>query len=869
LLFLVGTLAALSGVVWWQLPALLNWGVTQSLQQYGLTNVTLQINEVGVSRVSIDRFDVTYPDADTTLRIELEQVTLDYTLSQLFAANVDSLSIDSVAITLDKKASEQVSTTSTLPTLEQLLAAYNAVDTRKLPINMVQLPSISISHNLASDSAGTFDTIEFRAELSKQAAQLNAEVWFANKQKIEWLSDRDMGWNLQFFNTPVQAQLSRQESFEEPQPVFNGSLNQIDQSLVFSADIKRELLQRWLPSTLQAENAVELSDVAFRTIIKSNSPKPGLAVLTTITAPSLGYQDWNLQSINSQFDIYISQASATFDPSHTSLKVNAKSSNTVSFEHARFADWQADNLTLSLSSDVSLTENVSKLNSSELSLAFSQLRQAGELELSDVSFVGAVSALIENEKWQLKVDDAWQLSSQYSRLDETELPQGWRISSTTPLRFDGDFREVPKASLEKTVLEIAVPVAQDKALEQRVYPHNASLKLEQARFNQGKLVATGLLAIPHLTIDDTATDVKQESGWRLDNVTQYFELNDDLLTSRGSVQSIERDLHIDTTSEHDFKQRQGGSTFHFKAIEFSDPQRLKQLMSPTAPPLNLVTGEVDLSGQARWRDKADQWQLTLGIDAQLKNLGGAYEDVYFSGGNGHMSLQVYPEIRSKQTQRLTVAQLDAGIENKDMVVEFMLRPSRFGDLPLLDIQKAQTQLLKGKVSLKPTQYDLNRSQQAVQVVLENIDLNELVTLQKLDDVQATGLVNGLLPIVISNGEISIDDGQLKALAPGGVLQYQADAGALESNQYAETVVLALRDFHYDVLRADTQYKPDGTLLLELQLQGNNPSFEQGRQINLNVNLEQNVLKLLESLRLYDGISDKLDKRVRDFYQQTK
>lgn len=882
---MVGALGLLSSVVWWQLPALLNWSVTQSLQQYGLTKVTLQISEVGVSQASIRRLDVTYPDGDTTLRIELNQLRLDYTLSQLITGHAENLSVDSIVLTLDQQTSEQAGPSPTLPTIEHLITAYKAADTSNFPLNTVRLPTISISHNLASESKNEFDTIELQAELIKLEKQLNAELLFANQQKINWTNDQDNGWNVQFFDTPVQDGVSQQPEpsqqpvpFQQPepfqhadlsQPVFEGSLNQVGQSLVFSADIKPSLSRRWLASIEQMKSSIELSDITLTGTIKSNNSAPGLAVLSTIEIQNLGNQDWNIQTLNAQFDVQIKQASATFDQSQESWQVNVQSNNTLSLMGISLVDWQADNLTLSVSSDANFTQEVSTISSPEFLLSIGKLQQADELELSDISFSGAVSAHIDAEQWQIDVAESWQLASQYSRMDETELPQGWAVSSTQPLHLKGDFQAAAQAALEETLLEISTPIVQDKTLEQRIQPLILSLQIEQARFNQGTLYARGLLAISQLTIDDIATDHKQKNAWRLDNVSQSFEFSNDLLISRGSMQNTERNLHIETTSKHDFKGRQGHSEFRFKTLKFSEPGRLNQLIFPIVPPVNLVVGEVDLSGHARWYDKEGQWQTTAHIDAQLENLGGAYEQAYFSGTSGQLSLQVYPEILSKTPHRLTVAQLDAGVENKDIVLEFTLRPSTFGDLPIVDILQAKTQLLQGSVSLKHTAYDLNQPQQSLQVVLENIDLNELVTLQQLDDVQATGLVSGLLPITIRNGQVSIDDGQLQAIAPGGVLKYQADTDALLSNKYAETVVLALRNFHYDVLRADTQYKPDGTLLLKLQLQGNNPDFEQGRQVKLNINLEQNVLKLLESLRLYDGVSDRLDKRVRDLYQQTK
>jgi hypothetical protein len=65
-----------------------------------------------------------------------------------------------------------------------------------------------------------------------------------------------------------------------------------------------------------------------------------------------------------------------------------------------------------------------------------------------------------------------------------------------------------------------------------------------------------------------------------------------------------------------------------------------------------------------------------------------------------------------------------------------------------------------------------------------------------------------------------------------------------------------------VLASDVSYAGDGQLLLGLRLQGSNPALENGRQVNLNVTVEENLRDLLTSLLLSDDISDDIRKRVQ-------
>ena len=51
------------------------------------------------------------------------------------------------------------------------------------------------------------------------------------------------------------------------------------------------------------------------------------------------------------------------------------------------------------------------------------------------------------------------------------------------------------------------------------------------------------------------------------------------------------------------------------------------------------------------------------------------------------------------------------------------------------------------------------------------------------------------------------------------------------------------------------------LLLGLSLTGKNPKQYEGRRINFNINLEQNLDPLLQSLRLNDNLVEKLESRL--------
>jgi hypothetical protein len=83
----------------------------------------------------------------------------------------------------------------------------------------------------------------------------------------------------------------------------------------------------------------------------------------------------------------------------------------------------------------------------------------------------------------------------------------------------------------------------------------------------------------------------------------------------------------------------------------------------------------------------------------------------------------------------------------------------------------------------------------------------------------------------------------------------------------EFVFRILRELNYNSLQASADYLPQGDLLLGIELKGMSPYVDEKRPVHFNLNLEQNLLKLLQSLRYIEGLNEELDKNVQEYYQR--
>ncbi len=89
----------------------------------------------------------------------------------------------------------------------------------------------------------------------------------------------------------------------------------------------------------------------------------------------------------------------------------------------------------------------------------------------------------------------------------------------------------------------------------------------------------------------------------------------------------------------------------------------------------------------------------------------------------------------------------------------------------------------------------------------------------------------------------------------------------QANPGMKLVTDALEDFHYDLLDGSVDYTTSGTLQLGLRLHGQNPAIEQGRPINFNINLQEDVPSLLASLQLTDKVNDIIQQRIQRWMRQ--
>lgn len=370
-----------------------------------------------------------------------------------------------------------------------------------------------------------------------------------------------------------------------------------------------------------------------------------------------------------------------------------------------------------------------------------------------------------------------------------------------------------------------------------------------------------------LRLDSFAT-AYQSQRLQLKNINARLMANSEKLEISGDF------LPIAVTGKFTFSLSQAltgqyAGELRIKSIEpldlNADDSRLSQLVTHWPYPFDLMTGEIKLTSHAAW---SRQNEFRLRSNIQFTEVGGYYNEIVFSGLSFEHELELLPLLHSIHTGSVNLRLIDSGVTASNISSSFKLDAADTGPLPRLEIEDLQGEIFGGVFSAVDFVYDANQSSNHLRIDATEIDLAEIVKTQQLKDLTMTGRVSGFIPVEINENGVRIEDGAFINDIDNGRIRYNPETTSeqLKQNTLTGIALDALRDFRYSYLSAGVNYSEDGNLKINLRLKGTSPELDTKRPVHLNINTEQNLLSLLKSLRYAQGISEKIDNKVRHIYE---
>jgi hypothetical protein len=353
------------------------------------------------------------------------------------------------------------------------------------------------------------------------------------------------------------------------------------------------------------------------------------------------------------------------------------------------------------------------------------------------------------------------------------------------------------------------------------------------------------------------------------NVT--VRMNADALHAKADIQAQSQDKSVafDARIEQTWSAGQGTLHGTFGPVTF-DPAifRLRRVLSPWPYTVDVTDGKVAGTFDAAWKKNAEHHTQVQTASAELfiDRISGEYRDVLFSGLSTKVKVvtEGLERIVTPRPSDVTIASVNTGVEISNISMTAQGEWDFREKLPLVEVRDFQCDLLGGTATSQGVRADLGYPPYALTVLVRQLDLSKIMTLEQQRGLQGTGLLDGSIPITVTAKGLTVKDGFFEARPPGGVIKYKASPettkAVTQANVNMQVVLQALNNFQYNVLQIAAQYMEDGTLHLKTRLEGKNPDQSKSPPIHFNLTVQENVPALLKSLRLVEDLEQSVQKK---------
>ena len=415
---------------------------------------------------------------------------------------------------------------------------------------------------------------------------------------------------------------------------------------------------------------------------------------------------------------------------------------------------------------------------------------------------------------------------------------------------------------------VAIRVPAMRVMGRNVRMGQGTLRVQQAETAGTSWNAQGTVTMEGVTLDLAPWGIPA-TDWKVKFVANQAGIRADLRVDAPSHGAL-----LTARIEQPLSAEQGTLHGMIGPIVFDGTERRlsKILMGlPLSTDLNdgQLMSTVDVSWSGGIGDSTHGFQVMSGTAKVVADkLSGRYQDYVVQGLSTTMTLraQGLESIATVQPASVTITSVQTGVEVTNLATMLQGLWKLPDGLPVIDVKDFQCEAFGGAVTSPGLVVDLAKPHYRTTVSLQNLDLAKILSLEQQKGLQGTGTLNGMLPVAITPGGVTVEDGVVEAQPPGGVVRYASTPESSkiisESDSHLHLVAQALTNFQYTLLRVGVNYAESGTLFLSARLEGRNPDLKKSPPIHFNLTVQEHIPTLLKSLRLIEDIQGSVQKRFR-------
>jgi translocation and assembly module TamB len=292
-----------------------------------------------------------------------------------------------------------------------------------------------------------------------------------------------------------------------------------------------------------------------------------------------------------------------------------------------------------------------------------------------------------------------------------------------------------------------------------------------------------------------------------------FQLNDNRITTTGTLRHPGSGTRVtDVTIAHNLATGDGNAVLDVPGISFGSNLQPEELTRLTEGVIALVQGGLSGQGRINWTGDGDVTS-TGEFAVQDMDLAASFGPV--TGMNGTIRFTDLLGLQTAPGQLVTLESVNTGILVENGVVRYQLLPDN-----LVKIERGEWPFMGGRLILRETILNFGRPSPK-RLTFEVVGLDAGIFVDTLDfkEISASGIFDGVLPMIFDDEGGRIVGGRLDSREGGGTLAYNGVVNRANLGMIGGFAFDALRDLRFKsmIIRLDGYL--DGEFATRMTIEG--------------------------------------------------
>ncbi len=367
------------------------------------------------------------------------------------------------------------------------------------------------------------------------------------------------------------------------------------------------------------------------------------------------------------------------------------------------------------------------------------------------------------------------------------------------------------------------------------------------RFSNGELLADAKLRVRDAQTEERFRPLKS------DDIFLKFAKGE--ITATGNLFEPTTETQVASVNiSHLLENATGSAILNVPEIRFHERFQPELLTPLTLGVVANLEGSINGQGQINW-DNSDDGTKSSGVfRSDGLNLAAAFGPV--TGLSGEINFIDLLSLETAPGQMVQMAEVNPGVAVFNGILSYRLLPDF-----KMEIAGGKWPFAGGNLLLEPTVLDLgDEAERRLVFTVEGIDAAQFLTQFDFENMAATGVFDGKLPMVFDQDGGRIAGGYLAAREGGGSLSYIGELTYEDMGVFANFAFNALKSVKYRNLTIGMDGAIDGEIVTEVKFAGLQQGDTASKNfitkqlakvpIEFNVRIQAPFMQLMSSAKAY-------------------